>query len=373
PTHAAPPPRQNPTPLINQPVSCDGRFMYAPYYVSPHAYPTVSFPGQFLGQSVMSGTNSTATESDKSTKCDVAKSTEQLARVGNYSNARDQKVQCNQNPFSLHMNHVEDLTLQASRKLNNSDVAVGVTLGDSHLQKKGQKSSNPMIRCISDDSRTVPQQVGGGLKYPVHQSLSPVIQNGGTEPKVREPKLCKDSTQYRCSDAYCAEEGLHFEKRPNEGVKSRVEYEDNYRCKTKTSSTSNDIATSKGINLWSSIREFQAYVEQSHGAKEPLKTASACAESQYSVENLSRDLDKDTEDCQKDEQSNGKESLRDQADSSDHNSDSSMVDSLHAVEITPKTVISAIGQKEFWRVRKAILRQQKIFSTQVFELHRLVK
>ncbi|GLJ07481.1 hypothetical protein SUGI_0068000 [Cryptomeria japonica] len=360
-------PRQNPTSVINQPASCDGRFMYAPYYVSPHVYPTVNFPGQFLGQNVMSCSNSAATESDKSTKCDQLRSTQQSS----HSSPRDHNVQCNQNPFSSHMNHDEDLTLQASRKLKNSDVKDGMMQGGSHLLKKGQKTSNPIVRSISENLRTLPLQVDSRLKYPVHQGLSSVIQDDETEPRDREPELCKDSSQSPFGDSYCADDVLNLDKHPNEGAGSRVEYEDNVQNKKSIMSDNN--ANSKGINTCSSIRESQAYVQQSHRAREHLKASSARAESQYLVEVLSRDSDEDIDGCHKEGQSNQNEILSDQGDSSDQNSDSSMVDSLHAFEITPKSVISAIGQKEFWRVRKAILRQQKIFSTQVFELHRLVK
>lgn len=43
-------------------------------------------------------------------------------------------------------------------------------------------------------------------------------------------------------------------------------------------------------------------------------------------------------------------------DSSDNNSDSSMVDSIHIFDITPNNVMEKIWQKEFWRVQKVILR-----------------
>ena len=92
--------------------------MYAPYYVSPHVYPGVKFSGQFMGQNVMSSSNGTATESDKSTKCYQPRSTQQSSQ----SSPNDHKVQCNQNPFSSHMNEDEDLTLQASQKLKNGNV-----------------------------------------------------------------------------------------------------------------------------------------------------------------------------------------------------------------------------------------------------------
>ncbi|XP_057870908.1 protein EARLY FLOWERING 3 isoform X2 [Cryptomeria japonica] len=54
-------------------------------------------------------------------------------------------------------------------------------------------------------------------------------------------------------------------------------------------------------------------------------------------------------------------------------SDSSMLDSVSISNITPDVVIENIGKQHFWKARKAILRQQRIFSVQVFELHRLIK
>ncbi|MCO5559031.1 hypothetical protein L7F22_012623 [Adiantum nelumboides] len=41
--------------------------------------------------------------------------------------------------------------------------------------------------------------------------------------------------------------------------------------------------------------------------------------------------------------------------------------------IRPKDVIRAVGQQHFWKARKALLRQQRIFSDQVFQLHKLIK
>ncbi|MCO5590590.1 hypothetical protein L7F22_044561 [Adiantum nelumboides] len=40
--------------------------------------------------------------------------------------------------------------------------------------------------------------------------------------------------------------------------------------------------------------------------------------------------------------------------------------------IKPKDVILAIGQQQFWKARKTLLRQQRIFSDQVFQLHKLI-
>ncbi|MCO5562442.1 hypothetical protein L7F22_016070 [Adiantum nelumboides] len=40
--------------------------------------------------------------------------------------------------------------------------------------------------------------------------------------------------------------------------------------------------------------------------------------------------------------------------------------------IKPKDVILAVGQQQFWKARKTLLRQQRIFSDQVFQLHKLI-
>jgi hypothetical protein len=95
--------------------------MYTPYYVSPNAYATVNFPGQFLGQKLISRTNSTATESDKSTKCALAKSREHLSGTATYSNPRVSKSHRNPNPFSTAGIEVEDSSLQLSHRLSNNN------------------------------------------------------------------------------------------------------------------------------------------------------------------------------------------------------------------------------------------------------------
>ncbi|EMS61286.1 hypothetical protein TRIUR3_19149 [Triticum urartu] len=56
----------------------------------------------------------------------------------------------------------------------------------------------------------------------------------------------------------------------------------------------------------------------------------------------------------------------------DDSSDSS-VESLPDLEISPDDVVGAIGPKHFWKARRAIVNQQRVFAVQVFELHRLIK
>ncbi|XP_068478170.1 ELF3-like protein 2 isoform X3 [Phaseolus vulgaris] len=44
-----------------------------------------------------------------------------------------------------------------------------------------------------------------------------------------------------------------------------------------------------------------------------------------------------------------------------------------AMHISPDNVVGAIGEQQFWKARRTIVNQQKIFVMQVFELHRLIK
>lgn len=69
------------------------------------------------------------------------------------------------------------------------------------------------------------------------------------------------------------------------------------------------------------------------------------------------------------------ESLRSPNDptNADAVSETSMVDSICGVDISPDDVVGIIGQKHFWKARRAIVNQQRVFAVQVFELHRLIK
>lgn len=51
----------------------------------------------------------------------------------------------------------------------------------------------------------------------------------------------------------------------------------------------------------------------------------------------------------------------------------SRVEDLSTLKISPDDVVAIIGQKQFWKARKAIANQQRVFAVQVFELHRLIK
>ncbi|OEL27322.1 hypothetical protein BAE44_0011659 [Dichanthelium oligosanthes] len=53
-------------------------------------------------------------------------------------------------------------------------------------------------------------------------------------------------------------------------------------------------------------------------------------------------------------------------------SDSS-VECITGWEVSPDEIVGAIGPKHFWKARRAIQNQQRVFAVQVFELHKLIK
>ncbi|XP_047162902.1 protein EARLY FLOWERING 3-like [Vigna umbellata] len=51
----------------------------------------------------------------------------------------------------------------------------------------------------------------------------------------------------------------------------------------------------------------------------------------------------------------------------------SMVTNLSSLIVSPDDVVGVLGQKHFWKARRKIANQQRVFAVQVFELHRLIK
>ncbi|GAB4854357.1 Protein EARLY FLOWERING [Ancistrocladus abbreviatus] len=64
---------------------------------------------------------------------------------------------------------------------------------------------------------------------------------------------------------------------------------------------------------------------------------------------------------------------RENMDIGDNVSETSMVDSLSGLRMSADDVVGIIGLKHFWKARRAIVNQQRVFAVQVFELHRLIK
>ncbi|KAF9613517.1 hypothetical protein IFM89_008434 [Coptis chinensis] len=61
------------------------------------------------------------------------------------------------------------------------------------------------------------------------------------------------------------------------------------------------------------------------------------------------------------------------ADRNDNISETSMMDSILDLGISPDDVVGVLGQKHFWKARSLIVNQQRLFSVQLFELHRLME
>ncbi|TKY57945.1 EARLY FLOWERING 3 [Spatholobus suberectus] len=51
----------------------------------------------------------------------------------------------------------------------------------------------------------------------------------------------------------------------------------------------------------------------------------------------------------------------------------STVTNLSSLIVSPDDVVGILGQKHFWKARRQIANQQRVFAVQVFELHRLIK
>ncbi|KAK1562367.1 hypothetical protein Q3G72_015565 [Acer saccharum] len=70
---------------------------------------------------------------------------------------------------------------------------------------------------------------------------------------------------------------------------------------------------------------------------------------------------------------NGKPVKVRKVDRHDDVSNTCMMDSISVLGLSPDDVVGVIGEKQFWKARRAIIDQQRVFAVQVFELHRLMK
>ncbi|CAL0323705.1 unnamed protein product [Lupinus luteus] len=61
------------------------------------------------------------------------------------------------------------------------------------------------------------------------------------------------------------------------------------------------------------------------------------------------------------------------SDESDDVSKISSIGNLSSLKASPDDVVGVLGQKRFWKARRKIANQQRVFAVQVFELHRLLK
>lgn len=149
-------------------------------------------------------------------------------------------------------------------------------------------------------------------------------------------------------------------------------------------SVTEEIDLEKSASSHDRVNDYNASLRQESrnrlyrdGGKTRLKDTDNGAESHLATENHSQEGHGSPEDIDNDREyskSRACASLQQiNEEASDDVSDDSMVDSISSIDVSPDDVVGILGQKRFWRARKAIANQQRVFAVQLFELHRLIK
>ncbi|KAG8375641.1 hypothetical protein BUALT_Bualt10G0121400 [Buddleja alternifolia] len=121
----------------------------------------------------------------------------------------------------------------------------------------------------------------------------------------------------------------------------------------------------------SSDRQSTAVLEE-HIAANKRKFSSSVRALPEDSENIVYDLSNESNDSESCEE--GSCGLQmENLERTDSVSETSILDSVSGPDMTPDDVVGIIGQKHFWKARRAIANQQRVFAVQVFELHRLIK
>ncbi|KAL0407730.1 UNVERIFIED_CONTAM: protein EARLY FLOWERING 3 [Sesamum radiatum] len=116
--------------------------------------------------------------------------------------------------------------------------------------------------------------------------------------------------------------------------------------------------------------ELQPVLSENIATVDKRNSATSVRSSPSGDQNICHDLSNETES----REDGSSRSLRmRKLERDDSVSESSGVDSISRPDISPDDVVGIIGQKRFWKARRAIANQQRVFAVQVFELHRLVK
>ncbi|KAL8152300.1 hypothetical protein V2J09_010060 [Rumex salicifolius] len=104
----------------------------------------------------------------------------------------------------------------------------------------------------------------------------------------------------------------------------------------------------------------------------PIKEAKGRISSRLKSNSPFRPSNRNEIDCE-DEGNQRDNSLREHMDRANDVSRTSNVANLSDIDVSPDSVVDVIGLKHFWKARRAIVNQQRVFAVQVFELHRLIK
>ncbi|KAL0327515.1 UNVERIFIED_CONTAM: protein EARLY FLOWERING 3 [Sesamum angustifolium] len=116
--------------------------------------------------------------------------------------------------------------------------------------------------------------------------------------------------------------------------------------------------------------ESESVLSENIATVDKRNSATSVRSSPLEDQNICHDLSNETE--SREDRSSRSLQMRN-LERGDSVSESSGVDSISRPDITPDDVVGIIGQKRFWKARRAIANQQRVFAVQVFELHRLVK
>ncbi|KAK6116847.1 hypothetical protein DH2020_049413 [Rehmannia glutinosa] len=131
----------------------------------------------------------------------------------------------------------------------------------------------------------------------------------------------------------------------------------------------------KGVSTSSTVKEAEALYKQTDSSMfdGPRDISIVKRNSSTSVkseeQNILHDISNDTE--TQDGPCRSKQTRN--LERGDSVSENSVVGSISGQDMTPDDVVGVIGQKHFWKARREIAKQQRVFAVQVFELHRLIK
>ncbi|CAN6331756.1 unnamed protein product [Urochloa humidicola] len=279
----------------------------------------------------------------------------------------------------------------------------------THLKSKGTNAAAPTADCSSkhreninktssgkkltnDDDFTVPSVLYSGM--PPHSTQEKSIPFPTTSPYKNVAAMSKSSAKCSNTDKRHLE-GINVsdaKSRDSQGIKEKepVKVRIDLEIEERTSSfqTSKEKSGRQDPKVSSYMDRMNKYnaVDKQHSEIESYQTKSRkenAAEIQNPPKAKMVPLSKPYVDMEQNGNSDMLEhGLRETGEKrkrshhvveqNDDFSDSS-VESLPEMEISPDDVVGAIGPKHFWKARRAIVNQQRVFAVQVFELHRLIK
>ncbi|KAL3844221.1 hypothetical protein ACJIZ3_001624 [Penstemon smallii] len=197
-------------------------------------------------------------------------------------------------------------------------------------------------------------QVEHKKKFDEDDFRVPIFNN--SFPSQEYVKYTSDELAPSSKPSYFSQ-SLQFQKANETSMlKSSVGQEKENQKREKTISKTDDLcadpkSTSNGHN--------SAVLGENITTTDDINSPTSVRDLLFGDQNIVHDISNGTED-----RSCGADSV----------SETSILDSISEQDaITPDDVVGIIGQKHFWKARRAISNQQRVFAVQVFELHRLIK